>query len=1506
MSEPDIIRATGGNLSWYSGGAGVPAPLNDREISKIMKQAYDHYVSRMIDADGRPLGEADVKDIDNDNNTSEMLTVSEGVSYALLRAVWMNDKVTFDKVWNWARTHLQRKNIREVYDWTNNTFKAPRKRDNLFAWRWVPNFQRKEGVVIDNSSGAVSRDGFDVASDADLDIAAALIFAANRWGGEYLAEAKLIVRDIWEKLVIPVNGKPYLVGGDQFKEAGEINPSYFRPAYFRKLFPLVDPGHQWNQLAETSYEVLNNAGKMQMSDEAGRSYGGTKNLPPNWVRITPAGGLAESGTFKEDQLFGWDAFRTLFAVSMDYAWTGNEKAKEYLKSVQPFFADQLKINGRLNGGYNHDGSVVNSRRAGAAGLDREQFCMDGPYLSMFFYLGDRRESAMNIFGRLYSLYAADGYWGFKEDEYFGQNWAWLGLALMNSLPPDRMALAEGWVTEFSDYILKTETEKGKDSVREQRYLGSVSDRINELKAITGSYDDQDKAHAKMELIPLLISRAAAGDRELAKVLCLEYSNYSSDPELRYFSGVAKILLGELYLAQMNDGTMQPTKENINRAIAYITEGQGLVEKNPANMAFSANDKTTLNPSVLPWNKGKRRKAETPRTIDYYILNMGRILALKLKTLRGDKISELQKAYQSMLGNDTTGIDANIRKFEGYEDTYKNNHEEKAFERDRIGLKLLKESARIQLISFGLGVDVQDGNIIKELIEGRDGICDVIKKFEDISSVVKSGHENYFLANGLRLPVDSFEYFNAQILLADLIVKYVNLSGNKGYTLRIDDKDVTALDRALELYGQCAPKEFSYGTYRKYISAWANMGSIHYAITFNKFESLTLNGTTYAIKADAMDAAIKYLTAVRDEGMTPSSQFLACQDMLDEANLRIMRMKQSDLAEAEKLCRDSIAIINTLKNEDVKNEMLARANLLWAKAIAYDLDIDRSGPDSAIEYLKGAYGKLAESDKAAKKVEGLKDDASFNIDYLCTRASFDKIVASIYKEQINEAVKYGETVPAELQNKYDSMKNSVNRGYKDAWDLLQKSSSSSDYERRVRPYLIKFELAELEVDDVDIDSPCADIGDKLKKFEDKLAYVKNDGAFELTSSKTIPPADDPYVAARKTALEIKIRSKLMFARNNFMELCRSLTDEEMADYVKKIRENNEQIQKLIVDETGKEIELKDKLSESEVKNLYRTITSTEMVMLGIAPDEKAKNEYAGKIINHSCKALNVAEVEAILPQMSNPDWLMPYNVGEALLIAALSNKSFVLSAPPKRSKYEDIFSAASSYIQKLEARLNDAINGQARGANLSLARLAFQYLSFRALIVKACLNYGDQLGGEDEREKTRSLQAYQGAVSAYQNILNMRPRIAPAQIELSRTAMLEAQADVMTAHIRIGDRFKDDNHPTRANEEYRAALDVEADIPERFKNIPQKLAVAGIYRARAEAKARLKNYKEALSDIDAAIQLCGGLNSQTARVIFADCYLTRNEILLQMQVIPSTDSLGQYHLDDILEDGNGGH
>ncbi|MGH7336936.1 MAG: glycosyl hydrolase family 8, partial [Myxococcota bacterium] len=152
------------------------------------------------------------------------ITTSEGQSYGMLRAVWSRDRETFDQIWKWTKDHLRVRG------------------DHLFAWKW------KDGVLDVNS-----------ATDADTDIAMALILAARRFEApDYEREALEVIRDIWELEILPAGNAFYPTAGDWTRRdpIAVVHIGYLAP-YAYQEFAKVDPEHPWDHVVDTSYAILN-------------------------------------------------------------------------------------------------------------------------------------------------------------------------------------------------------------------------------------------------------------------------------------------------------------------------------------------------------------------------------------------------------------------------------------------------------------------------------------------------------------------------------------------------------------------------------------------------------------------------------------------------------------------------------------------------------------------------------------------------------------------------------------------------------------------------------------------------------------------------------------------------------------------------------------------------------------------------------------------------------------------------------------------------------------------------------------------------------------------------------------------------------------------------------------------------------------------------------------------------------------------------------------------------
>ena len=151
------------------------------------------------------------------------ITTSEGQGYAMLRAVWSNDRATFNTVWDWTKQHLQ---VRD---------------DKLFAWKW-------KGTVLDKNS----------ATDADTDIALALILAARRFDHPpFQIQSLAIIDSIWNQEMVHVGSRAYVTAGNwaRYEDYPTIHVAYLAP-YAYEIFASVDSHHPWSQAIDASYAIL--------------------------------------------------------------------------------------------------------------------------------------------------------------------------------------------------------------------------------------------------------------------------------------------------------------------------------------------------------------------------------------------------------------------------------------------------------------------------------------------------------------------------------------------------------------------------------------------------------------------------------------------------------------------------------------------------------------------------------------------------------------------------------------------------------------------------------------------------------------------------------------------------------------------------------------------------------------------------------------------------------------------------------------------------------------------------------------------------------------------------------------------------------------------------------------------------------------------------------------------------------------------------------------------------
>ena len=303
-----------------------------------MATGWQMYKSILIVADSSGDGSLRVKRPDNGNDT-----VSESISYGMLFAVYMNDKPTFDALWKYEQKHLDT--------------------HGLMNWHI-------------NSNDTTASGGTNSATDADEDMAFALVMADKQWGGYATVAASMLTT---------VAGNDFgtdgtIKGGDTYVA---VNPSYLAPAFYR-VFAAYTGNAVWTTILDKSYAIL-----ASVADA-------TTGLVPDW-----SAGRTGAGNYT------YDATRTPFRVALDACWSGDARAVAFSQKIGGFFAGvgaaNIKDGYNLNGtaiGANHNSSFVGP--AGAAGMPAGQTKLVADAYT--FITADVKGATANYYDRSWALF----------------------------------------------------------------------------------------------------------------------------------------------------------------------------------------------------------------------------------------------------------------------------------------------------------------------------------------------------------------------------------------------------------------------------------------------------------------------------------------------------------------------------------------------------------------------------------------------------------------------------------------------------------------------------------------------------------------------------------------------------------------------------------------------------------------------------------------------------------------------------------------------------------------------------------------------------------------------------------------------------------------------------------------------------------------------------------------------------------------------------------------------
>lgn len=248
--------------------------------SNALQHTWHGYTNLFIQQDGRVIDPDDAS-----------VSTSESQAYALVRAVWVNDPLTFARVLHWTTVNLQR---------GNPTALPAARWGQIDAHRWG---------VLDAQPAA----------DADQWIAYALLVASERWNDKtYHRRALGLLREIWRQEVMhhPDIGwvmlpGPWAVLGSTLR----INPAHFLLFAWRR-FASADPSHPWSALLEDSYRTL----AALMSGN---------RLPPDWVEWCP-----DRKCWETLGPFGYEAFRIIWTLAAESRWHHDPRALSLLSTTQ--------------------------------------------------------------------------------------------------------------------------------------------------------------------------------------------------------------------------------------------------------------------------------------------------------------------------------------------------------------------------------------------------------------------------------------------------------------------------------------------------------------------------------------------------------------------------------------------------------------------------------------------------------------------------------------------------------------------------------------------------------------------------------------------------------------------------------------------------------------------------------------------------------------------------------------------------------------------------------------------------------------------------------------------------------------------------------------------------------------------------------------------------------------------------------------------------------------------
>jgi endo-1,4-beta-D-glucanase Y len=300
------LRAGGKPTEAHDAMARFPFPHNQRLLHCAYPRAANHedvlrafraFREEIVTADGA-RGFLRTRRPDTPDGAPNS-TVSEGIAYGLLIAVMLGEQALFDALYGYA------------LEFAND--------NGLMCWYVAPD----GGAAL----------GTGAASDADEDIAWALVMAHRQWGGRgalgesYVDHARRQIDRIWEHQV-DHEAHPFLFKpGDEWR-SDVFNPSYFSPHQYRVFGEVSGNREGWERVIECGYSVV----EASLNEASGNRENG---LVPAWC---DSRGVPIEAFPGAETNYQTDSARLPFRLGQDFAYHREPRARSYVEKTSAFFA----------------------------------------------------------------------------------------------------------------------------------------------------------------------------------------------------------------------------------------------------------------------------------------------------------------------------------------------------------------------------------------------------------------------------------------------------------------------------------------------------------------------------------------------------------------------------------------------------------------------------------------------------------------------------------------------------------------------------------------------------------------------------------------------------------------------------------------------------------------------------------------------------------------------------------------------------------------------------------------------------------------------------------------------------------------------------------------------------------------------------------------------------------------------------------------------------------------